>query len=443
VSDTDTDFAGVADQADELTMDRARQRVERVRMGDVMIRLTSADGGAVRGEATIRHVRHHFPFGAALSHAHRLDEDDEAYAAQEAGLEAAADLFTMATINCHWGLVEPAEGTYDWSWTDRFVEWAEAHDMRMRLHALLYMNRGYTPRWRDEVASTDEWWTLIERRIAAVAERYGDRIHEYDVINEMFITDDWVQENVPHFPRLADPANAERVFRIARRHLPDATLIPLEQFIPTRYEGNTRFHSYHDYCAALIAREAPLDAIGYQGHFYTPRPTFRDGTAEAGPDAFRMSAIEGGLDHLAELGRPIHITEFNPPSRNAREPGWPARLSDQAVADWTVNYYTLAFSKPYIDELVRWFVIDAVGGRGLDAGLVTQEGEKKPAYWALKELLQETWSTAFTGTLGDGPVRLRGYHGTYRVDVEGHAPATFDLTPDSPAVIDVTLGPEH
>jgi GH35 family endo-1,4-beta-xylanase len=414
-------------------MEQARARIDQVRKGEVTLKLLDQVGQPIRGQAKVRLLRHAFPFGAALSHAHRLTPEDEAYAGKETGLQAAAEILTMATVNCHWGLVQMTRGTpncaarYDWSWPDLFLDWAESHGMRARMHALLYLNRSYTPTWRDEVGSTKEWWALIERHIARVAERYGDRIREYDVINEMFHQRAWQETHIPLFPDLRVPENTLRAFEIADKYLPHATLIPLESFIPTTYEGNWVYHDYYAYNRRLIELGAPLDAIGYQGHFYTDRPSFRDGNEDGGPKAFRMGAIEEGLDRLAGLGKPIHITEFNPPSRNWSKPEWPACLMDEAVAAWTVNYYTLAYSKPYIKELVRWFVVDAVGGRGTDAGLVTRAGERKPAFWALKELLQETWSTRWAGELVDGAASFHGFYGTYEVTVEEYTPARFEL----------------
>ena len=93
-------FDGVADEADHRTMEQARARIDQVRKGDVTVRLVDPAGRPVRGRAEIRLVRHAFPFGAALSHAHRLTPEDEAYAGKEAGLEAAAEILTMATVNC-------------------------------------------------------------------------------------------------------------------------------------------------------------------------------------------------------------------------------------------------------------------------------------------------------------------------------------------------------
>ncbi|OPZ08004.1 MAG: hypothetical protein BWZ10_02733 [candidate division BRC1 bacterium ADurb.BinA364] len=137
---------------------------------------------------------------------------------------------------------------------------------------------------------------------------------------------------------------------------------------------------------------------------------------------------------------PIHITEFNPPSRDTKNKNPDqARLSDEEVAEWTVNFYTLAFSKPYIREITRWFLIDTIGGRGIDAGLVTLEGERKPSYYALRKLLKETWSTRWEGELKDGQADFRGFFGTYEARIGGET-ARFELCEGPSGPIEVRTG---
>ena len=146
------------------------------------------------------------------------------------------------------------------------------------------------------------------------------------------------------------------------------------------------------------------------------------GTAEMGPSAFTMKGLESGLDLLASVGKPVVITEFNPPSREGKRKGpMPQGLTQEELAAWTVNYFTLVFSKPYTLGLSRWFVAD--GARGADAGVLTKDGTKKPVYFALKKLLKETWNTDWSGAVTDGKASFRGFYGTYELTADGYAPS--------------------
>ena len=429
------DWDGVDDEAGEAVMAAARDRIEQHRTADVRMVCVDPDGQPISGPASARLVRHNFLFGAAMSDTLNLRED---HPARQPALDAAAELFNVATCNAHWSYTQPTPDTFLWTATDRYLAWADEHGLAARMHALIYLNQGCSPRWRKSITSTEAWWDLIERRIASVAERYGGRYIEYDVINEAHYWADFKQAEVPTFPNLLDPDVATRIFHIARRHLPTEPLMPLHQFIPNASPDNGGFLEYFNWCQAMIDRGAPLSAIGYQGHFYTRRDSFREGYAGVGRDAFRIKSLDQGFEKLSELGYPVHITEFNPPSRSTKFTAGKARLTDDAVARWSDNYYTLAFSKPYLNEVTRWFVIDTIGGRGIDAGLVDLQGHLKPNYFALKKLLQETWMTRWDEGLKDGRAAFRGFVGTYELTVPGREPVQFEL-PSEGGEVTITI----
>ena len=144
---------------------------------------------------------------------------------------------------------------------------------------------------------------------------------------------------------------------------------------------------------------------------------------------------------MAALGKPVHITELSPPSRDKKRKGSQPSLTDDEIAAWQVNYYTLAFSKPYVHEITRWFIIDGLGGRGLDAGLITTDGKLKPAYYAIKRLLKETWSTDWRGPAVHGTVSFRGFFGDYDVEADGYEPATLSARSTASRSISLTLAP--
>lgn len=437
-------FDGADDDTSREVMRRARQRIEELRKRDFTVRLVDAAGQPIKGEAEIRLVRHAFEFGSAMSHTLALKEGHKGYVARAAAMEAVKELMNVVTVNCHWGPTAPTKGgAWDWSEPDEQMAWALANGLRPRLHALIYMNVSYTPKWCAQVRSTDEWWSLIEQRIAAVAERYGDKYIEYDLINETQFCPPWLREHCPLFPTYDDPQTSVRIAQIARKYIPKTPIFPLDQVMPSLYPKNTGYQYYLGYCRKLIEGGAPIDGVGFQGHFFNGKPTFQEGHYAAGPDAFRMKVIEQGLDGLGALGKPMYITEFSPPSRNTQNKNNAnqARLSDEEVAAWSDNFYTLAFSKPYMREVTRWFVIDTIGGRGMDAGLFSLEGKAKPNYFALKKLLTETWMTRWKGaTASDGAIATRGFFGTYEARVGGRKPVRFDVLPGGEGAFAVKLG---
>ena len=403
-------FDGV-DEASRPVMEQARQRIEAIRKGDLRLRLLDPSGKPVAGRAAVRLARHEFRFGVSGLGIPRLPE-----AARKQALEVVDEVFNTVTITNYWPENEPAlNGPRNWADADFMLQWAEAHGKTPRFHSMLFP----MVKWWEQVSSTEEWWRIVEARIRAIAERYGKRIHEYDVLNEVpsraWI---WSKDNDPTrdskvFPHFAETANGARVFQLARRYLPDAELVDNDQTIATPASEPLKIHL--KYNRDLLAAGAPIDVIGHQGHFYASgQMPFQEGHNSQGKGAFTMAVLDQGLDLLASLGKPVHITEFNPPSRDNKRKDPQPRLTDEEVAAWQVNYYTLAFSKPAVRQVTRWFLIDDLGGRGTDAGLITRDGKLKPAYYAMRKLLRETWSSSWEGALRNGgsgiPRLLRRLH---------------------------------
>lgn len=86
------------------------------------------------------------------------------------------------------------------------------------------------------------------------------------------------------------------------------------------------------------------------------------------------------------------------------------------------------FSKPYIKGISRWFTVDNLGGRGMDAGVVSEDGKLKPNYFALRKLIKEKWHTKWEGKIQNTKVKFNGFYGKYVVKVEGFKEVEIELT---------------
>lgn len=413
-------------------MRRAEQAIEEVRKGPLSIELLDSAGLPVNGSVEVELVAHDFDFGADLFGLHRLRENNPAKAV---ALEAIDSVFNTVIICDYWTTNQRQfQGKHDWESPDAGFAIADQLGKRSRYHALLF---GF-PRWLHRFETEEEQWRAIEDRIQQVAERYGDGVREVDVINEFINYQYWDQNEhaqylkTTTYPDMAKPENGVRVLSLARKHFPKAKLVVLETNLWT--VSNPVFQEIYEYHKELIRRGAPYDYIGYQAHYYAIGGTpFIEGTPKFGPRTFMMDDINRGLEQMASLGKPMVITEFNPPSRSnkVKNPKQP-RISDEEIAAWETNFYTLVFSKPYMKGLSRWFTIDNLGGRGMDAGVVTEDGRLKPNYHALKKLITEKWHTVRRGRPVAGNVSFDGFRGTYRVRVDGFKAVTVDLTAETP-----------
>jgi hypothetical protein len=429
------DFFDGLDGAGCEVMDQARRDIEQIRKGDFKLRVVDTAGKPITGKVRLRHVRHEFRFGGPSS-----------------GNPLFLELFNAGRMNPHWGVLQKAEdgpdGPYQWEHFDKKLDAAYAHDVSMRWHCLIYEEHG-SPRWIDakyreqpwwkSVPETEEqWWKLIERHLREVGTHrrpcdgkpLGEFL-EFDVINETG-SRMWTNERLETagkpaaFPSAHNRhpngwANAARMITLARQSMPNSRLVALEPW-PMGDLNNGMTKRVLRHFSRLFDRQSndplirqvsedPRVLLGYQGH-----------TGVHDRAALTMSRINAGFERFSQFGKEIAITEYDPPcvaKDKPQEEFERTRLTPEEQAAWSVNFHTLAFSKPYIGELMRWCWADGQSMKR-DAGIVFQNFRPKPEYFALKKLLTETWTTRWEGPLAaDGAASFRGYFGTYEVEAGG------------------------
>jgi hypothetical protein len=445
------------DAASEPVMDEARRRIETVRKGDFVVRCCGPDGKPLRGEVALRHLRHEFRFGGPFS-------ENPLF----------LDVFNSGRMNPHWSVIQKAEdgpyGPYQWEHFDKLLNAAHVRDVSMRWHCLIYEEHG-TPRWIDakhsgepwwnDVPETEEqWWKLIERHLREVGSHrrpcdgkpLGEFL-EFDVINEtgsrMWTNERLAAAGKPAcFPSAHNRhrngwANAARMITLARRYLPKSRLVALEPWplgelnngMTRRVLGHfTKLFDRHgaDPLVRQVA-EDPQVLLGCQGH-----------TGAHDRAALSLARINEGWERFAQFGKEIAITEYDPPcvpKEKSQEEFERTRLTPEEQAAWSVNFHTLAFSKPYIGQLMRWCWADGQSKKW-DAGIVFQDFRPKPEYSALRKLLTETWTTRWSGPLApDGSAAFRGFFGTYELSAAGYQPVRVRWHSDSPREVRVELSP--
>jgi GH35 family endo-1,4-beta-xylanase len=110
-----------------------------------------------------------------------------------------------------------------------------------------------------------------------------------------------------------------------------------------------------------------------------------------------MFEINRQLDRYSKLGKPIHITELGVSSATTRDEKsylkapeglWHAPWSEKVQADWVEQFYTLCYSKPYIQAITWWDFADR-GNFWPHGGLLQADMTPKEAYHRLANLIKE------------------------------------------------------
>jgi len=206
-------------------------------------------------------------------------------------------------VEMKWGTIHPEPDRYDFTRADELVAFAEAHDMRVRGHTLVYGQcvDPPNPEYLSEMGDPDALRALMADHVRTVAGRYAGRIGAWDVVNEPLLSfgdrsqGDGLSQHV--FSRVLGPGYIAEALHLAREADPGAQLF-LNEF--GALNPGPKQDRYFQLVRDLLAEGAPLDAVGFQGHIV---PLF-GGTASRGE-------IEATLRRFAGLGVAVEITELN------------------------------------------------------------------------------------------------------------------------------------
>ena len=285
----------------------------------------------------------------------------------EAGAEYARQfkkLFNFATLPFYWRSFEPKQGQPDFTKTDERVDWLEDAEITPKGHPLAWFHEAGLPHWVQD-KPYEKLQVLLRQRVKEITGRYGDRIPYYDIINEAHDID-WANtlnfsaEQQLEMTQLASAAAAQghpNLQRIIN------TCCQWAEYVSRRSQPPP-LQSAYQYLHTCINLGIPFEIIGMQ--LYYPSQ-----------DMFEINRL---LERFSQLGKPIHITELGVSSNTTRAdntpfpdpPGlWHAPWDEAVQADWIEQFYTLCYSKPYIQAVTWWDLAD--GGFWPHGGLLRSD----------------------------------------------------------------------
>ncbi len=282
-----------------------------------------------------------------------------------------------------WEVVHPAPDKFDFSLGDRLVDFAIAHQMKVRGHVLAWHQQN--PPWLiDGKRTPEQLGAILEQHIKTVVGHYRGKVFAWDVINEAF--DEGKREGKLRSTvwydqpgiGLSDKGYAyiEKCFQWAHAADPDALLFYNEAGADV---VNPKSDAIYAMVKDFRKRGVPIDGVGFQMHI-----------SNLDPEVASMSA---NIGRFTALGVQVHITELDvalpvDADGNAR----PADLLLQAdiyrqIASGCLSHagctaiQTWGFTDKY--SWIPWHSKHTQGA----ALLFDREYRPKPAYEALRDTL--------------------------------------------------------
>jgi len=276
------------------------------------------------------------------------------------------------------GPLSPSEGQYDWSAADALVDFAEANNMRLRGHTLVWHQQ--LPSWlASRTWTAPEVQDLLEQHIKTVLGRYRGRIWAWDVVNEA-IADAGGYRTDSFWHRHLGPEYIPMAFRWAREADPDAILYYNDY---SAEDISPKSDAIYDLVRELKQADVPVDGVGWQMHV---------------SEGWRATAgHRENAARLRALGLELSMTEVDV---RLKLPATQAGLEDQAASYREMMELALDTCA----ALLVWGFTDKYswipGFRpGYGAALpFDAEYQPKPAYEAIKRALTGVHQDASTGT---------------------------------------------
>lgn len=235
-----------------------------------------------------------FQVGAAMSTPFFADSLPPRYQAAKALIPQHFNSITPANL-LKWGPYNPVPGVYHTDASQAFIEYGRSQGMHLVGHTLFWHNQ--TPAWvfANEDGSPVSREVLLQRmreRVRLLAQRYGEHIHTWDVVNETFMEDSSLRDSP--WTRILGEAFVEHAFRIANEELPAHAELLYNDYNLFQ-EGKRR--ATLDMVQSLREKGIRIDGIGMQGHYTLDFPS--------------IDEIEASIVAFAGAGLAVHITELD------------------------------------------------------------------------------------------------------------------------------------
>jgi len=376
----------------------------------------SSDKQIDNAEVSLKLKKHEFKFGcnAFLYEEFDKPEQNAAYA------EKFKDLFNMAVVPFYWSDMEPEDGKLRFSkdsvpiyrrpTPDLLLEFCKKNDITPKGHPLFWWL--FYPEWLslDLNTLTDR----IERHFKEIAERYGDSIKTWDVINEVLT---W-QPLVRNLPK----NQIELTFKLAEKYFSAGTTLIYNEGTRTgwgEYSGD--YTPFKRSVQQFLAQGLKIDCLGLQYHMFykDPEKMLEDNVQNRYFDPKYLFAV---MDQYGKLDIPFNVSEIS-------ISGADIFGGDALQAKIIEKLYRIWFSHPNNSQIIWWNLVDGTaayapigsneGENFWKAGLLNYDFSHKPAYDVMKNLIHNEWTTNTTLNYhSEGINKFHGFYGDYEATIK-------------------------
>ncbi len=394
----------------------AATRIATIRRGNMTVRVLGVGGGAVpNATVKIEQTKSPFVWGTAVSAISLVCRVDPTDGNRQCPAEDQTRQQRL-TREDYRKLRAELLKNFDAGSFYNDLKWTDWHnDQQIALDGIAWLKRNKLPLSRghnliwpsfepdylmpQDIINRSTPATDVKRVIAEhFAQELGvlrGLVPEWDVVNEPFNNTDiqgrLASPNVKAIKGVLTPSAVATWFSDARRLDPKALLFLndfgiLDNYNPAKQGNDVALVKY------IKSLGAPIDGIGFQGHFGASGPVFTD--------------MQRVIDEFSPLVKTFSVTEFDFET-----------LDPKLQGDLMQDFMTFIYSQPKFNQFQMWGFWDGDHWLG-NAPLYTRDWTLKPSGAVWQRLTRQTWRSNASGvTDSTGVYKLNAFYGTYKITV--------------------------
>ena len=395
-------------------LEGANERIDTYRKGKAKLLLVLNDQKTESANLKLELANHAFNFGVSMTQEGAF----EGTAYQDMYRQRVSEVFNFVTLGFYWGARDEKRDLSGFNKTmDDKISWAVRNKLKIKGHPLLWHES--LPKWVINNNDPEELEKIIYIRIKDLILSYPE-IKYWDVYNEA----------VAPFKEHVTPSGVTRWIKYKGGIYP--AMLELYNFVnqidSSKVYTNNHYHpkdpEFFKLNEFFIEKGVGFQAIGMQAHMQTQ------------DNVFEEQELIDLIDSFVPLGKDIQFTEVTVTSSklfkdwkdhqvflNKRKesrrkdkqltlPSLEERENYQAA--YIKDFYTLLFSLPSVSSVTMWNLTDRNAWRGHAGGILDQELQPKKAFYTLKTLIKETWTTTIKEDINlNEEFHFTGFYGQY------------------------------